>query len=103
MDIQLILDRLDAVHVSGSGWRARCPAHEDRTPSLSVSVGEDGRALIHCHAGCAIETVLAALELTPADLFADAEAGDGAEAEAVYPYLDEQGTVLYEMVRFQGK
>jgi len=31
-------------------WTARCPAHDDRTPSLSVSVGDGGRILLHCHA-----------------------------------------------------
>ena len=36
----------------GSYGTARCPAHDDRRPSLSVSDGLDGRVLVHCHAGC---------------------------------------------------
>ena len=37
---------------SGKGWSARCPAHDDRTPSLSLSDSSDGKVLVHCHAGC---------------------------------------------------
>jgi DNA-binding transcriptional regulator YiaG len=43
--VSVVLGRLDLVRKSGKGWMARCPAHEDRTPSLSVSEGDDGRVL----------------------------------------------------------
>jgi len=46
---------------------ARCPAHDDRNPSLSVSVKE-GRVLIHCFAGCSPDAVLGAVGLTWRDL-----------------------------------
>jgi putative DNA primase/helicase len=46
---------------AGSGWVARCPAHDDREPSLSIRDASDGRVLIHCHAGCDQERVIAAL------------------------------------------
>jgi hypothetical protein len=45
---------------SGAGWIARCPAHDDRTPSLGLSRG-DGRVLVHCFAGCTQAEVIAAL------------------------------------------
>jgi hypothetical protein len=48
---------------------ARCPAHDDRSPSLSVAEGVDGRTLIYCHAGCPPERIVAALGLSWADLF----------------------------------
>lgn len=48
-------------HRNGRGWLCRCPAHDDRTPSLSVTSGRDGRLLVYCHAGCAAIDVLAAL------------------------------------------
>ncbi len=50
------------------GWVARCPAHDDRKPSLSVSQGRDGRVLMKCHGGCPPEAVCAKLGLTMADL-----------------------------------
>ncbi|MBI1778821.1 MAG: toprim domain-containing protein [Proteobacteria bacterium] len=37
---------------TGNDWMARCPAHEDHTPSLSIRDAGDGRVLVHCHAGC---------------------------------------------------
>jgi putative DNA primase/helicase len=46
---------------TGAGWMARCPAHDDRDPSLSVAQGDDGKLLVHCHAGCEQHRVIAAL------------------------------------------
>jgi hypothetical protein len=39
-------------HKTGNGWIAQCPLHDDRTPSLSISAGKDGKVLVYCHAGC---------------------------------------------------
>jgi hypothetical protein len=64
-----ILLKLDKVSHSGGGWKARCPAHDDREPSLSIKEGSDGRALLHCHAGCPPDEVVARLGLTMADLY----------------------------------
>ncbi len=55
---------------AGAGWTCRCPAHDDRNPSLSIHAGDDGRTLLHCHAGCALPDVLGAVGLREADLFA---------------------------------
>jgi hypothetical protein len=46
---------------SGGQWHARCPAHDDRTPSLSFCDADDGRVLFYCHAGCRQAEVIAAL------------------------------------------
>jgi putative DNA primase/helicase len=46
---------------SGRSWSVRCPAHEDRTPSLSLLDTPDGRVLVHCHAGCEQDKVIAHL------------------------------------------
>ena len=53
---------------SGKSLKAKCPAHEDKTPSLSITEGDDGRALVHCHAGCKTEAIVAAIGLTMSDL-----------------------------------
>ena len=46
----------------------KCPAHEDREPSLSLSVGNEGRTILYCHAGCPPDSVLAAAGLTWGDI-----------------------------------
>jgi hypothetical protein len=58
---------------AGEGWSSCCPAHDDRSPSLSVSTGADGRALVKCHAGCTVEAVCGALGLKQSDLFEKSE------------------------------
>lgn len=57
---------------SGPGWSARCPAHQDRSPSLSISEGQDGRVLLHCFSGCTAEEIVAQLGVRMADLMGDA-------------------------------
>lgn len=83
-----IVDALTALDCrprqSGGSWSARCPAHKDSTPSLSLR-GIEGQALVHCHAGCATDAVVAALGLTAADLFD--EPGTGVR----YTYTDAAG------------
>ena len=69
MSIETLLDRLDGVRESGPGkYLSRCPSHDDRSPSLAIKDGDDGRILLHCFAGCETEHVLSALGLTFADV-----------------------------------
>lgn len=66
-----LISRLQGVRQFGTDrWSARCPAHEDSSPSLSVRLTDD-RVLIHCFAGCAPDDILAAVGLSWRDLFAD--------------------------------
>jgi hypothetical protein len=57
-----VASRLSKAKRSGAGWVACCPAHEDSTPSLSITNGESGRVVVHCHAGCSADSVLDAIE-----------------------------------------
>lgn len=66
--IDVVLQRLQNVRESGSGFMACCPAHDDRTPSLSVTLAED-RILLHCFAGCDNDAILSAIGCTFSDLF----------------------------------
>lgn len=67
--VQYLLERLHKPKRSGRGWIAQCPAHKDRSASLSVSEGADGRALLRCFAGCDALSVVHALGLELKDLF----------------------------------
>lgn len=67
--IDVVLSRLDRPRKAGKGWTARCPAHDDGSPSLSVSEANDGRVLMHCFGGCRTDDVLAAIGLDWKDIF----------------------------------
>ena len=70
MSAAKLIDHLDKVRSTGNGrWLACCPAHEDRTPSLSIRELEDGRVLVHCFAGCGAADVVGAVGLNLSDLF----------------------------------
>lgn len=126
--IDLVLSRLPNAIRHGDQWNARCPAHEDRTPSLSVRAGRDGRVVLHCHAGCAPEAVVDAIGLTMGDLFPASRAsispssagalarGNGQDrARPIvpsndrpslvksYPYVDLHGRMQYEVCRMEPK
>lgn len=66
--LERVLARLAAVRQSGSGWMARCPAHDDSRASLSVRGTGDGRVLLNCFAGCQTERVLDRIGLRFSDL-----------------------------------
>jgi hypothetical protein len=67
--IGAMAELLDRVRWVGGGFSAKCPAHEDRSPSLSVSRGRDNRMLLHCFAGCRVEDVLGAVGWRMVDMF----------------------------------
>ncbi len=90
-----ILGQLKGVKRQGKEWQSLCPAHEDRKPSLSITEGDGGKALTHCHAGCTPEEVWSALRLETN--------GSGRREIAAYDYRDETGKVLYQSVRFEPK
>ena len=72
MPANVLISRLDGVKQTGKGrWIAKCPAHDDSSPSLAVREVDDGRVLVHCFAGCQTDDVLAAVGLQFLDLFPD--------------------------------
>ncbi len=65
-----LLSRLEDVRENSPGrWMAKCPGHDDRSPSLSIRETDDGRILMHDFAGCDAQSVLAAIGLTFSDLY----------------------------------
>ena len=113
-----ILARVEAVtgyapRPSSDGHTARCPAHGDTTPSLSLSEGDDGRTLWNCHKpGCEAEDGVRGLGLTLADLFVRDDDGvkpkwdpkaDGYVQTARSVYLTADGTPVFEKLRREPK
>ena len=94
---------LDKVKKRGKAYEAMCPAHDDKKPSLSISEGEDGRILVHCHAGCSLEDILAALSLDARDLFSDNGPRPNNEPFNTYNYVNADNKLLYQVCRFPNK
>ena len=67
-----ITSRLENVKGSGDKFTARCPCHDDKHNSLSVSQGDNDNILIHCHAGCLTENIVSTLGFNMSDLFHEA-------------------------------
>lgn len=113
--LDVVLSRLEGVRLSGRGYSARCPAHDDRAPSLSVAEGNGGRVLVKCHKGCPAESVVAAAGLSMSDLFTSkAETNRKSPRETrrryalgrivrTYDYFDAEGVLRYQVVRFEPK
>lgn len=86
-------------------WMSKCPAHDDRMASLSMSLGQDGRVLLKCHAGCNVEAIVSAAGLEMEDLFAEKETATESlppsqwPVTAEYVYRDEAGEALYRALR----
>lgn len=95
-----------------------CTAHDDSNPSLSIRLDAD-KVLLHCHAGCSVDDILASLDLTPADLFNQPLERDpfarpeddlwipcqdrGHKRVAQYLYRDERGAVVHGVTRCDAK
>ena len=70
MSAESLLSRLSKVRKMGADrWMACCPAHQDKSPSLSIRELSDGRILLHCWTGCSAESILDSIGLTFDDLF----------------------------------
>ena len=103
-----ILERLERVKATGKNkWQARCPSHEDSNPSLSVAIGDNGKVLLHCHAACSYKDILKALGLNgkATRTVRPTHTAKSTQRKIVetYPYMDESGKLLFEVVRTDPK
>ena len=97
-----ILDKLEKVKRLPNGqYQARCPVHHDTIPSLSLRQ-DNNNILIHCQAGCSVESIVAKLGLQMSDLFIDKPSPKG-EIVATYDYQDEDGQCLFQVIRYNPK
>ncbi|CAB4131934.1 Archaeal primase DnaG/twinkle, TOPRIM domain [uncultured Caudovirales phage] len=115
--VESIARQLGGASKSGDNWSCRCPAHDDKRASLSITEKQDGKLLVHCHAGCDQTMVVAELKaqglwpstakptpdaLPPPPVQIGIGQGKGVVI-AEYSYLDEDGQLLYQAVRYVPK
>jgi hypothetical protein len=107
MEIHALLSRLRKVRDHGAYYTACCPAHEDNNPSLSITESTRQQLiLLKCHAGCGLDKILAALELSRSDLRLDPTPPSYRRRGmpiAWYDYTDSGGHLLYQKVRYVPK
>ena len=98
---RVLLSKLKSVKRCGSGWSATCPAHDDQHASLTINEAPDGTILINCHKGCDFEDITRALGMEPIDFFPEDE--QKPTIVDTYDYVDEEGNLLYQVVRWHPK
>lgn len=94
--------------------QCKCPAHPDKQASLTVSKGKRC-TLLHCHAGCSLENILAAAGLEKKDTFYKSENREmhwkryienreHRKIEATYDYVSTvTGAYAFTKIRLEGK
>ena len=91
------------VHRRGNTLQAQCPAHPDRTPSLTINPGTTQPLILHCHAGCTTTDILTALHLTWNDISNPPQPATNNTPPATYTYTDANWTPLYRIIRGPNK
>ena len=81
-------------------WQSQCPAHEDKTPSLSITETGEGKVLLHCHAGCDSRAVMDSLELEYKDLFTPDPQRDTGRKQKEYIYRDADSEPVFRVVKY---
>lgn len=71
---QRIIEQTGATRINSNDPRFQqchkgyCPSHDDSSPSFTVGIDQGNNISIHCHAGCAHDSLLNALKLSESDL-----------------------------------
>jgi hypothetical protein len=96
--LNTLLSRLEKVQSIGNGrYKALCPAHDDRSPSLAIK-DDDGRLLLHCFCGCDTADVLGAIGLTFADIMPNKSSGNFKKDRKPFYAIDVLGIIKNEAV-----
>ena len=111
-------------------YQCKCSAHDDTSPSLTISLSKNNKILMHCHAGCRFEDIVERAGMTMDEVIGQSTKltcfdklawyysnkyiwedkagkkhkgyGEGVKIIAEYPYYAEDGRYLYSKIRFEG-
>ena len=94
--LNTLLSRLEKVQSIGNNrYKALCPAHDDRSPSLAIK-DDGGRLLLHCFCGCETANVLGAIGLTFADIMPNKSTGNFKKDRKPFYAMDVLGIIKNE-------
>jgi len=97
--VRNFLDHLQGLKKNGPNqWSAKCPAHADSSPSLSVAIGDNGAVVFNDKAGCDNDAILRAMGLEWKDTFPPKPRQE-TSTSIEYPYYDEDGELLFQVVK----
>jgi putative DNA primase/helicase len=120
LPIEKVLGVLEGVKQTGRNtWKAKCPAHDDKNPSLKVTRADDDAVLTHCYTGCSFDDVVNATPLSKSDFFPPKPGSysNGRQNENLgpvrakvprkviqyYEYVTEAGSPVYRVLRYEPK
>ena len=124
MTLDEFLSRLQGVRKYPGYFKALCPAHEDKAASLSIREMPNGKINVTCHAGCAFMDIMDVMHVKAYELYPEDQRKAYAEAhsprvyhsgpslsgsaqqsqiEATYDYVNEEGILLYQTLRYNPK
>jgi len=99
---RLFCSKLKKPKTTSNGIEALCPAHDDKSPSLTASFTKE-KILLKCQAGCSFESIVSALGMEENQFFAQEEKTQPKTIESTYRYEDEDGNHVMDVVRFKPK
>lgn len=105
MEFQEIVNKFEIKNKAHNSIKAVCPCHGDKKASLSITYDEASKkTLIYCHAGCDTKSILDSIGLSFCDLGSNSTSNSqNSNIENIYPYVDENGILLFEKIRFKNK
>ena len=96
-ELEQALQKFPNVKGINGQYQVRCPCHNDKHASLSLSETPEGRLLAYCHAGCSFESIIKVLNLPPDGT------NDIPTITNTYDYTDSEGELLYQVIRYHPK
>ena len=96
INLNTLLQRLDKVkRIGNDRYKAICPAHDDRSPSLAIK-DDNGKLVIHCFSGCENSDIVAAIGLTLGDLMPEKAMGNFTKDRKPFYAMDILGIIKFE-------
>lgn len=99
MELSEILQKFEKPKKTGSVYNVKCPSHDDKNASLSITE-KDGKILLHCHAGCQTKDVISSLGLKMQDLFIENLKEYTKQEKESYIYTDESGNIKHKSDKY---